>query len=56
MIKSTDKLWNVGKIFNKENKKVETVINIKFKGMVIKSIALSEEDKDTFKELDLIHE
>lgn len=54
MIKSSDRLWRIDKAFNKETKKVETVINIKLQGMTVKSFALNPEDIEMFKELGVI--
>lgn len=54
MIKSSERLWNVSKVFNKETKKVETVVNIKLKGMSIKTFPINEEDIEMLKELGVI--
>lgn len=54
MIKSSERLWNVGKIFNQDSKKVETVVNVKLRGTVVKSFPLDENDKEMFKELGVI--
>ena len=54
MIKSSERLWKVSKIFNKETKKVETVVEVKLKGMTVKTFALTDEDIEMFKELGVI--
>ena len=54
MIKSSERLWKVSKIFNKETKKVETVVEVKLKGMTVKTFPLNNEDIEMFKELGVI--
>ena len=54
MIRSTDKLWGITKLYNANKNKIDYAVLIKFRGSVIKQVFLTDEEEEMLVNLGVI--